>query len=217
LFRTIAQPTVPPLCAHFRAQRPIGFVCTTDPDGGTGRHAGPGVGFVSPRSLACAIHHNSFPAKCLPLLSLGRNWLCLYNTPCPPSPAPAEKLGLFRTFRPARSGLTSQIGFVRHACLRPNWVCFARFAPGRRSSGMGVPPMQFTGKACPRSEAEGMPVPRGEPRIGFVLHDRSIATWYIKHQTSHFRLLPSMPIPLIAAVLQESVRKNGFRHPPKLP
>jgi hypothetical protein len=53
--------------------------------------------------------------------------------------------------------------------------------------------------------------------IGFVSHDRSAAVSYFKHQTSHFKLLPLIRAPLITAVLHESVRKNGFRHPPESP
>jgi hypothetical protein len=61
-----------PVADHLRPRRPptvpvgaegIGFVCTADPR--SGRF--PEIGFVSPKSRPCLIHHNSFPLQDLPL------------------------------------------------------------------------------------------------------------------------------------------------------
>jgi hypothetical protein len=55
------------------------------------------IGFVLPRSIECAIHHNSFPDKPLPLMSL-RCELALFRT------IRSAQLGLFVQLAPGKAG-----------------------------------------------------------------------------------------------------------------
>jgi hypothetical protein len=141
-----------------------------------------------------------------------------FRTVRPPGrrPLPGRaKLGLFRTIGPsgvpARRG---KIGFVWHlspvgglALPKRDQIGFVSHGGRARAGG---------GRARGRRPAAGLSSIRN-CRIAFVPHDGPMAASYFKHRTSHFKLLLSMCLPLLRAVLQESVRKNGWRHPPKSP
>jgi hypothetical protein len=99
----------------------------------------PKFGFVSPRTIGCAIHHNSFPANHLSLVSPGgklalfgavvsrRALAVAFAASWPPRP----KLGSFCAFRspaprpspPTRSGLSrpTETGFVLHCRLSTDY------------------------------------------------------------------------------------------------
>ena len=101
---------------------------------------------------------------------------------------------------------SSQIGFVSHN-RSDHWLrlCAGRGSGtrGRLLVGWASPPDFF----CPPADRQ----------IGFVSHGRSTGASHFKHQPSHFRLLLFICLPLLPAVLHETCRKNGLRHPPKSP
>jgi len=121
LFRTIARRPVLPahpgrnwLCLYNGPAAEIGFACTTGPRDGfprplvpqaPSRLFPPGIGFVS---HDCPSRERRSPGR-----HKGRNWVCLYKTPCPPGLDPPGPAG--------------QIGFVSHTSS----------SAGRRE---GVPP-----------------------------------------------------------------------------
>ncbi len=54
-------------------------------------------------------------------------------------------------------------------CSAGNWVCLAHLPPaGRTVASASCRWSKLTGRACPESPAEGMPVPRCTAEIGFV-------------------------------------------------
>jgi len=109
--------------------------------------------------------------------------------------------------RPGAAIRNRGIGFVSHnrafpgARLAGNWVRFAHLTPANW--------VRFYNR-LPATDYR-------LPLFGFVSHDGPTVASYFEHQTSHFKLLPFIRAPLMAAVLQESVRKSGFRQPPKSP
>ena len=105
-------------CTRLRVPRPLGrrlglfgAPCPSDGSaGGSAERVPPAghrlgaplqaIGFVSPRPIECAIHHNSFPAKPLPVLSPGRELALFVQLPAPGVP----------------QALSGQIGFVWQNC-----------------------------------------------------------------------------------------------------
>jgi len=101
----------------------------------------PKIGFVFPRPIEGAIHHNSFPAKTLPIQTLG------------------PKLALFRTKRPPRA--IPQIPQSAQMCL-----CLAR--PGNAALPSGSPVGGQVGGDLKRDNSRlGIPDWRSRP-IGFA-------------------------------------------------
>jgi hypothetical protein len=104
--------------------RPIGFVCTASPASPWRRAAGLSesairnrtIGFVSPESRACLIHHNSFPGKHLALSTRRRNWLCFARLAPPRAgpqiPQPTQVWLCLLTATPLLAAGHPQIGFV---------------------------------------------------------------------------------------------------------
>jgi hypothetical protein len=109
-----------------------------------GRRAG--IGFVLPRPIGCAINHNSFPAKPLPVLTPGREW-ALFVQMIRRSRRTDRRIGFVWQNCPARSPLppgypnSPKFGFVCH--IPPstppadwrNWFCLAE-SPWGWNGGM---------------------------------------------------------------------------------
>ena len=123
-------------------------------------------------------------------------------------PAHRRQIGFVCTTSPpiAAAGLRGRIGLVSHnRCDHWLRLCAGRGSGtrGRLLVGWASPPDFF----CPPADRQ----------IGFVSHGRSTGASHFKHQPSHFRLLLFICLPLLPAVLHETCRKNGLRHPPKSP
>jgi hypothetical protein len=99
----------------------IGFVSHDTLSQGTGPTE---TGFV------CTINHNSFPARYLPFLTLGSNWLCFAQS-VPPAPVWQWQIGFVLHNRPPD---TSRADL--------NWLCLYNWpgtAGGDRVAGWAVP------------------------------------------------------------------------------
>ena len=174
---------------------------------------------VPPRRLAAGI---GFVLHDCP----SRNWVC-FACFGPAAPARATLAAVAHACPPlanwlfciiGRTGGTGNLAALVAFCPYRNWLCFAEAQPAGGSCVRGGK----MGSLCTigRPRPKSVPNPRSEIRnreIGFVSHDGSTAASCFRHQTSHFRLLLFIRVPLLPAVLQESVQKNGLRHLPRSP